>query len=144
MRDDSALIVQAGELRLNASLFWVDSWAFERACADVKTLQVATTPAPSAADLTAAMQRALAFYAGPLLAGDVDLRWTATPREQFRSLLLRTLAGTSQILQKLGANEDRVLLYRQAADHDPENEALKRGLMQALKDAGRNSDEFAV
>ena len=133
--------MQAGELRLNRQLFWLDIWAFEHVCAGSTASMSAGAP-PGA--LIAGALRALELYRGPLLAGDIDATWAVAPREHRRSQLLRLITATCQALDKAGQPDSGIELYRHALECEPQTEVLYRRLMLALKQAGRVAEAIEV
>ncbi len=141
--DEPVLLVQAGELQLNPALCWLDTWAFERRCADLLVL-IRRAGEEGAAEVIAAAEAALAVYGGALLAGDAHARWANAPREQLRVLLLRTLAESAEFLTARGDHGSVVTLYRSALAREPLLEPLYRALMQALAAAGRGVEAIEV
>ena len=135
--DDAALIVSDGALSLNRHLFWIDCWAFDQQTAACMSL-ISAGADPEA--IGTAAQRALAYYRGPLLAADLDAPWAVAPREQRRNQLLRVVTGCAQALEKEGAIERSLELYRHALECEPHAEALHRRLMIGLKEAGRRAE----
>jgi LuxR family maltose regulon positive regulatory protein len=140
--DEPVLLVQAGELHLNPALCWVDTWAFERRCDEL--LALLRRPETRAEELLEAAEATLALYGGALLAGDGGARWLVAPREQWRALLLRTLATSAEWLERSGAGDAVIRLYRLALEREPLQEPLYRALMQTLAASGRAIEAVEV
>jgi LuxR family transcriptional regulator, maltose regulon positive regulatory protein len=135
--DDSAVLVQSGELSLNRKFFWLDTWAFEHASERALALASACQSPEQLPALIAAVRAALGYCRGTLLADDAQAAWSVAPRERFRSQLMRLLAAVAAVFEKHNHIEEALNLYRQALESDPLNEGLYRRLMLALKNAGR-------
>lgn len=121
--EDDAVRVADGELSLNRSYFWLDTWAFEQACEAVfhglANGSTATAAAPRTADwIIDATRGALAHYRGPLLA-DAEESWALAPRERYRALLKRLLHTAGAALKKQGRDDDALALQGHAHELDP-------------------------
>jgi DNA-binding SARP family transcriptional activator len=135
--DDSAVLVNSGELSLNRELFWLDTWAFDQASERTLALAAACRSSEQVPALLQAARAALGYCRGTLLADDAQSAWTVAPRERFRSHLLRLLTTVAAVLEKFGLFEDLLNLYQQALESDSLNEALYRRLMLSLKNTSR-------
>jgi DNA-binding SARP family transcriptional activator len=135
--DDSAVLVNSGELSLNRRLFWLDTWAFDQASERALALAAACRSSEQVSAVSEAARAALGYCRGTLLADDAHSAWTVAPRERFRSHLLRLLTTVAAVLEKYGLIEDLLNLYRQALESDSLNEALYRRLMLALANTSR-------
>ena len=121
--EDDALLVADGELSLNRSYFWLDTWAFEQACETVLSeLAAGRSPAGRSAlpaeRIVAATRAALLHYRGPLLV-DAEDGWALAPRERYRKLLQRLLNTVGDALEKLGRIDDARALLRHGLELDP-------------------------
>jgi len=139
--NDAALVVQGGTLSLNESMFWVDIWAFDEACATVSS-GIAGQSAP--ADLLRAAHHALDLYAGPLFEQESDAAWVIAPREQRRGQLLRIVDSVFQALEGGELRQEAADLYRRAIDCEPCVEVLYRKAMVALSRNGRTLEAIEI
>ena len=114
--EDDALLVVDGELSLNRSYFWLDTWAFEQACETV--LGGLATGGIPAERIVAATRAALLHYRGPLLV-DAEDSWALAPRERYRKLLQRLLNTVGDALEKLGRIDDARALSCHGLELDP-------------------------
>jgi LuxR family transcriptional regulator, maltose regulon positive regulatory protein len=137
--EEDALLVADGELSLNRSYFWLDTWALEQACEIVFAGLTANGPPRSAEWIVDAARAALGHYRGPLLA-DSEESWTVAPRERFRSLIQRLLTTVTSALEKQGRTEDALALCRHALELDPLCEPFHRRVILILKSAGRTHE----
>jgi DNA-binding SARP family transcriptional activator len=142
--DDSAVLVNSGEISLNRRYFWLDTWAFEHASERAFALASAVRTPDQAQTLVGATRAALNYCRGTLLADDAQCAWTVAPRERFRSQLLRLLTTVAAVLEKYGLLEDLINMYRQALESDSLNEALYRRLMISLANAKRPHEASEV
>ena len=137
--EEDALLVVDGELSLNRSHFWLDTWAFEQSCETAFSGLAAGAQPRSAEWMIDAARAALAHYHGPLLA-DSEASWTVAPRERYRSLLQRLLNTVSAPLEKQGRTDDALALYRHALELDLLCEPLHRRVILLLKNNGRQHE----
>ncbi len=138
--EESAILVQSGELALNRRLFWLDTRAFDQACENALALATDVALPDQVAKLVTATRLALGHYRGPLLADDRDVAWALAPRETYRAQLLRLLTTVGQFLEKQHHAEDALGLYRHGVERDPLAEGINRRLMLALKQVGRANE----
>jgi DNA-binding SARP family transcriptional activator len=121
-----AIKVEDGKLTLDPRLCWVDAWTYERHINDVLEAPVAA----SAEELTASLDRALALYQGPFLAGE-ELSPFFAPRERLEGKSLRALRRVAQTLQANGRHEAAIVYLEKAIAIDPVAEHAYQALMRA-------------
>jgi len=130
--DESAVVLHAGKLSLDAHRFWIDRWALEQALGEFQGLHkeaVAPGRAIAADVLQPAIERVMALYQGPLLSKDHDYAWVAAPRQQLHARLLRFMADAAAALETALGPEAAARLYNRGIDIDPLAESLYRQLM---------------
>jgi LuxR family maltose regulon positive regulatory protein len=138
--EEDAILVDGGELSLNRSYFWLDTWAFEQACEQIFARVADPKQVQQTDALIDATRAALVHCRGPLLADHPDANWAVAPRERYRALLHRLINTVVAVLEKHGRVEDALALYRHAIEIDPTSEVPHRRLMSLLKGAGRVHD----
>ncbi len=104
---------------------WIDVVAFREAA-----------EAALADGAKAALDAALALYAGDLLEADSHEPWAETLREGLRSLHLRVLLASAERHERDGAPEIALRRFQAAAAIDPQREESHRGVMRALNALG--------
>jgi LuxR family maltose regulon positive regulatory protein len=127
--EGDALLVADGELSLNRSYFWLDTWAFEQACETLfnglSTASVAAAGPRTAEWIVDAAHCALVHYRSPLLA-DAEQSWALAPRERYRALLKRLLNTARAALRKQGRDDEALALHHHALELDPDCERAPR------------------
>jgi LuxR family maltose regulon positive regulatory protein len=142
--DDSAVLLQAGELSLNRRYFWLDTWAFEQSADEAAALTKERTDVTYHTELLRLTKQALTHYRAPLLADLGDEAWAVAPRKRYSFRLDRLLSSTVSALQGAGERDAAIELDRLALESEPLSEAITRRLMQSLKDAGRSAEAEEV
>lgn len=128
------LIMEDGQLRLDARRVWVDAWAFERLCSHINLGSQATL-----AEIEEWGRGVLRLYHGPLLAGE-EAAWALAGRQRLRSKFERSLSQLADELQRRGSAELTIDLYRGGVDIEPQSEVLQRGLINAYRAHGRHGE----
>lgn len=125
LRQRDAVRLVDGLLTLDATLVWVDAFAFERLAAEDG-------------------EQALALYRGTFLPNDDADGWTVTARERLRARFVR-------LVEDLGARHEAVSdgaraldIYRRGVEADPLAETFYQGQMRCLAAAGRHAEGAAV
>ncbi len=147
--DDTAVLLQSGELSLSRHHFWLDTWAFEQSADAALALcaagqGAAGLGAEQAEELLRLARQALAHYRGPLLPERTDDAWTIAPRERYRVRLQRLLSTVCEALEPSLGVEAAADLCRHALECEPLSEPICRRLMQTLKSAGRGAEAVEV
>jgi DNA-binding SARP family transcriptional activator len=144
LSDDTAVLLQTGELSLSRRHFWLDTWAFEQSADAALALCAAGQGAQQAEQLLRDTHQALAHYHGPLLADLTDAAWAIAPRERFRLRLQRLLTTVCETLGPALGVDVTVDLCRRALECEPLSEPICRRLMQVLNGAGRGAEAIEV
>jgi DNA-binding SARP family transcriptional activator len=136
---DEAIAVQASKVTIDARRVWVDAWAFERTCGEITR---SSEPMVGSA-VTARIERVLRLYIGPFLRGEHE-PWAIAARDRMRSKLLRTVGTLGRALERCGAWEEAIELYRRAIELDPLAEEFHRGIMEAYREQERIGDALTA
>lgn len=135
---DTAVRVEHGRARLDATHCWVDAYAFARLA---ERIEQDTLPGDA---LDEALARALALYRGPLLGGASDAPWAIAYRDKLRARLSRLVERAGTRYAATGRTDDAERCYRNALDLDPVAETIYRRLMQSLARRGERAAAIDV
>ena len=108
--DPSLLRVQGGQLALDASRVWVDSWALEQHVAR-GNLDIAESAEEKARLL-------MNLYQGDFLAEDEVQPWLLRARERIRTLVIGALGRFAKACRAAGNLEQAMALYNRAIEID--------------------------
>ncbi len=125
LRQRDAVRLVDGTLTLDATLVWVDAFAFERLAAEDG-------------------EQALALYRGAFLPNDDDEAWTVTARERLRARFVRLVETLGARHEAAGDGARAMDCYRRGIEADPLAETFYQGQMRCLAAAGRHAEGAAV
>jgi LuxR family transcriptional regulator, maltose regulon positive regulatory protein len=134
LKREDALVVADGTLRLDASICWVDVWAFDRGIERLRTIH------PGDTDWEAMAMRVLALYRGSLFAHELTQSWMLAPRDQRHRSLLWLARRLGDQFERRGAVNDAIQLYQRVLDIDPVAEELYQRLMACQSRAGNRTE----
>jgi LuxR family maltose regulon positive regulatory protein len=127
--EDDTLKLSDGRLSLNASLFWLDTWALDHLLASIDdALREGNTRAADQAIL-ALLDEALELYKGPFLLDEAEQPAYIARREQLRARLLRAVTRIARRWEEGGRSDAAVDCYLRCIDADAQCEAFYRNLM---------------
>lgn len=129
-----AVTFSRGKFSLEASICWVDAWAFERGM----------TGLGEPGQCPQALQKALLLYRGPLLAREPEQPWMLAPRERLHGKYLRGLRQQGDRLEGERDWEAAAHGYQCGIEHDPASEDLYRRLMRCHQARGEPADAIQV
>jgi DNA-binding SARP family transcriptional activator len=142
--EDSAVLVEGGEVSLNRRLVWLDIWAFEQAANIAHALCAAPDLENRKSELLTAIGQALSLCRGPLLGTDVEAPWASEGRNRHRTALVRLATAAAQPAEKLGWLKEMADLWRRVHECEPVDDPIARRLMAALSRAERNAEAAEV
>jgi LuxR family transcriptional regulator, maltose regulon positive regulatory protein len=134
------LRLQEGRLSLDPHRAWVDVWSFERLLRDAEQAERRGDREAG----RALLERAVALYRGPFLAGDSRADWAITPRERLRDRFLRATSRLSRAWIDAGQWERAADAYERGLDVDHLAEESYQGLMQCYERLGRRGEALRV
>ena len=127
--EDDTLKLRDGRLSLNASMFWVDTWALDHLLAELDTrLREGDVRAADQA-LQGLVEETLSLYKGPFLPDEAEQPAYIARREQLRARLLRALTRVARRWEESGRSDAAVDCYLRCIDADELCEAFYRNLM---------------
>jgi LuxR family maltose regulon positive regulatory protein len=132
---DEAVDFTDGCLSLDARRCWVDAWAFERGLSADKSKGISE-------DTVGSVEKALALYRGPFLAGD-DEDWTISLRERLRRRFLQGLLDLGLFWEESGRWKKAVECYQRGLRVDDLAEELYQRLMSCYKELGYRGEALA-
>jgi DNA-binding SARP family transcriptional activator len=133
---DEVVIVENGELSLDARYLWVDAWAFERSVASIRGDS-------DQAEADAQANKVLSYYHGPFLAND-STSWAVPPRERLRKKFLQTVSVVAERHQQNGLWVEAAHWYERGIEVDALAEELYFKLMTCYQNLERRSDALAA
>ena len=131
--EEDAIRLHDGRLTLDHRAWWVDLWALEHA------LDRATAARQDPASAGAAVQRVLALYRGPFLAGE-DPPLCARAREKIHRRVLRSLTSAGGLWEGARDMERAAELYQAGLEIDDLAEPLYQGLMRCHRQRGQRGE----
>jgi len=137
---DKAIILQEGRLTLDLRYCWVDSMAFERILNQAE--DYAKNEDKKSA--TQSLERTVALYRGPFLAGEADDPWAISYNERLRSKFLRAIEMLGNYLEEEGDFNSAVDCFQKAIQVDDMAEVFYQRLMICLKQLGRRTDVLSA
>jgi LuxR family maltose regulon positive regulatory protein len=138
--NDKAIILQEGRLTFDLRYCWVDNMAFERMLKQAEDY-AANEDRNSAIQ---SLEKAIALYKGPFLAGDVDEPWAISYNEHLRSKFLRAIEKLGDYLEEKGDLKRAVDCFQKGIEVDDVAEVFYRSLMICLKRLGHRTDAMSV
>ena len=131
-----ALQVRNGIVFLNRKVCWIDVWAFESLIKEADA-QGKKGRAKQTADL---LEKAIALYKGPFLAGEKDASWTVVAQERLRRKFLRCVSLLGNYWQKTKEWEKAISVYGRGLEIDNIAEEFYQGLMICYHQMGRTAE----
>jgi ATP/maltotriose-dependent transcriptional regulator MalT/DNA-binding SARP family transcriptional activator len=133
---DEVVIVENGELSLDARYLWVDVWTFERSVASIRSDS-------GQDDLDAHAKKGLSYYHGPFLAND-STNWVVPPRERLRKKFLQAISVVAERHQHEGLWSEAAQWYERGIEVDALAEELYFKLMTCYQKLERRSDALSA
>lgn len=130
-----ALRLQAGAVRLDRELCWVDVWSLDAAVGGIDG-GIGDGTTPGAAALT---RQLLAAYRGPFLPG-LGAPWASAARSRHAARFVRAVSKAGAELERSGESDLAIESYERALEAEPHAEELLRRLMQALAARGQHAE----
>jgi DNA-binding SARP family transcriptional activator len=124
-----AVRLSEGRLTLDASLVWVDAFAFERL---------------SQSSSAAARQRAASLYRGGFLPDDDSAPWTVPARERLRARFIRLVDEEGRDHEASGRLDEAIACYQRGIDIELLAEPFYQGLMRCFQRQDRRAEGAAV
>jgi len=137
---DKVIILRDGRLSLDLRYCWVDSMAFERI---LKQAEDYTTNEDRKSAIKS-LEKAVALYKGPFLAGEADESWVISYNERLRSKFLRAIERLGNYLEEEGGLNRAVDCFQKAIEVDDVAEMFYQRLMICLRQLGRRTDALSV
>lgn len=131
---ENVLQLQAGRLSIDPRYCWIDTWAFERQCAEIE--DISKTPKKHRERLAVCFKKGKALYEGPFLHGDADQAWAISMREQMRSKLLQLLMRAGGHYGALEQWEQAAMWYKKGLEVDALAEEFQQKLMVCERQQG--------
>jgi len=125
------------QFSLNASLVWVDVWAFEHGLRQTKG---AASPSTSGYDY----ERLTGLYQGPFLGKKFDAPWALPARERLRAKFLRYLTEQGRRLMQAGQVDQAISVFEKGLDTDELAEEFYCNLMRCYQILGRPAEALRV
>ncbi len=139
--NEKAILLRDGRLTLNNRYCWVDAWAFERLLGRAEAGWSENTRAVGPA---AFVERAVAFYQGPFLAGETFCTRLVSARERLRSKFLRCVEAAGRSCEEAGDFKRAVAFYRKGLEVDALAEEFYRCLIACHKKLGQDAEALRV
>jgi LuxR family transcriptional regulator, maltose regulon positive regulatory protein len=138
---EEAIVLHGGKVSINNRYCWVDSWAFERLCVRMDSIdhkEQASFAIRSAAD------RAVDLYKGTFLPADTECFFTISSRERLRSQYLQLIGDMGNVLEKAQDWQGAAAYYSKGLAADPITEEFYQGLMNCHIHLGRKAEGMIV
>ncbi len=124
--NDSAIVLQSGNVSINRSVCWVDLYAFESSGKHPNTAD--------AADL----------YKGELLPEEAGASWVIGPRERLRSAFLNMINEQAKQLEHDGQWQQALSAYRRGIEAENLAESFYQGQMRCYAALNQRAEGQAV
>jgi DNA-binding SARP family transcriptional activator len=134
--ENDAVVLHDGRVSLDARRCWADTWTFERLLGSAAEASSEARPI--------LLQRALALYRGPFLAGDPDEPWALSMRERLRAKFIRHSVELGRLLEESGQWDQAIACYQRGLEGDEFAEAFYQGLMRCYRQLDRRAEGVAV
>jgi DNA-binding SARP family transcriptional activator len=141
---DDALRLSDGRLSLNATQFWLDTWATEHLLNEIDACLRADDARAAAPTLSALITELLALYRGPYLPDEAEQPAYIARREQLRARLLRALTRLARRWEDRQDDEAAVDCYLRFIDADELCEPFYRNLMLCYQRRGEVAEALAT
>jgi two-component SAPR family response regulator len=142
--EDETLRLRDGRLSLNATLFWVDTWAMEHLLTDLDSRLRDGDPRVLATATDRLVNEIMTLYKGPFLPDEAEQPAYIARREQLRSRLLRALVRVARRWEETGRSDAAVDCYLRCIDADELCEAFYRNLMLCYQRLGDPAEALAT
>jgi LuxR family maltose regulon positive regulatory protein len=142
--EDDAVKLRDGRLGLNASMFWLDTWALDQVLVDIEACFREGDERVSENTLRGLVDEALSLYLGPFLLDEAGQPAFLSRREQLRARLLRALARAARRWEENGRGDAAVDCYLRCIDADEQCEAFYRNLMLCYQRRGDPAEALAT
>jgi ATP/maltotriose-dependent transcriptional regulator MalT/DNA-binding SARP family transcriptional activator len=136
--------LKEGRLSLDPRHVWVDVWAFEDLAARAETNWADGVEKEGLSHATLLAQRALTFYKGAFLPGDVEEPWTVSTRERLCGKFIRVAKRLCEHWKAAGEIEKAIDCYNQCLETDHLEEELYYGLMGCHQAIGQKVAALSV
>jgi LuxR family maltose regulon positive regulatory protein len=137
---DKAISLRKGKLSIDLRYCWVDSMAFERILKQAEDY----AKKEDRNSTIQSLEKAVALYKGPFLAGEADELWAISYNQRLRSKFLRATERLGNYLEEEGELNRAVDCFQRAIEVDDIAEMFYRRLMICLKQLGRGTDALSV
>lgn len=131
---------QEGRLTLDDRFCWADAWAFE-AMLDQAEID---WKKGGIKEVVGIMEKAIAIYKGPFLAGEMTQPWMVSMRERLRSKFLGQIEKIARYWHHENQWEKAIDCYLKGLEVDERAEEFYQGLMACCHRLGRKVDVLAV
>jgi DNA-binding SARP family transcriptional activator len=135
--DDEVIRVEHGLVVLDSRDTWIDVESFRQLIGRLRAAIAGPIGSRALAEQWTA--ELVSSYPGHFLPAE-QRAWAAGVREQLRSRFVRATTALTVTLERLGAMEAAIELYRHAIDLDPHSESFHRGLMRAHLAMGHKAE----
>ncbi len=137
---EKAILLREGRLTLNGRYCWVDAWAFERLLGRAES----GWGEGGGVGPAVLVERSIAFYQGPFLAGETFCHRLVSVRERLRSKFLRCVEAAGRSCEDAGDYRRAVAFYRKGLEVDALAEELYRCLIGCLRKMGEDAEALRV
>ncbi len=133
-----AVVVQDEHVSLDATLCWVDTWAFDAATQDL------AAASPDSPWFRSTSARALRLYGGTFLPTDTESDWSTVARTRLRAAFCDTVQRVGASHEQAGRWDDAIACYRRGVATDELAETFYQGLMRCHLALRRPGEGMAV
>ncbi|HEY5996779.1 MAG TPA: bacterial transcriptional activator domain-containing protein, partial [Candidatus Deferrimicrobiaceae bacterium] len=138
---EKSILMHDGRLTLNHRYCWVDVWAFERLLGRAESGRPDASNGDGPVRL---VERAMALYRGPFLAGENFFARVVSVRERLRNKFLRAVEAAGRICEETGDLRRAIALYEKGLEVDGLTEEFYRCLISCYKKSGMNTEALRV
>ncbi len=136
--DEASIRIDAGIIRIDPGVCWVDAFAFDRGATD------ALSALDNGATTTAAAQSVARLYSGRFLGGEIESPWAVTYRDRLHAKFQRLVVKLGRVYEDNGSRVAATDLYRHALEVDNLQEEVYRRLMICLRGQGEIAEAMNV
>ncbi len=129
--NDSAIVLQGGNVSINRGVCWVDLYAFESS---------SKNPKPDNEDSASITD----LYKGELLPEETGASWVIGPRERQRSTFLNLINEQARQLEHDGQWEQSLSAYRRGIEAENLAESFYQGQMRCYEALNKHAEGQAV
>jgi DNA-binding SARP family transcriptional activator len=137
---EKAILLQGGQVNLDARYCWVDTWAFEQLLEQADQAE-RRGRIDQAGELS---EKALTLYKGPFLNSDAKASWALLPRERLRNKFLRSTSKLGQRWEQAGEWRRAIECYEKGLDVDGLAEEFYQRQMVYYQRLGRRAEALVV